>query len=178
MKRSYLQGTEFITSVLATEMYKKHPTVFIVHTFFCRVYSGHWTDRAFSLVVVNPHFDLVGGERGDALILEDVSGSIWRCDGSLHPALCPEWAESQHISKAWTALQLLRNRLRRYKMTQGGDSRETCMTDPEDINTLKKCSPAHIRALSGMVLKALLHLHALIILSGLSGFILRKIKSI
>lgn len=85
--------------------------------------GGHWTKRAFPLIVVNPDFDLVGGEGRDALILEDISRGIWGRDSSLHPALCPEWAESHHVAKARTALQLLWNGLRRNEMTQRDDSR-------------------------------------------------------
>lgn len=85
--------------------------------------GGHWAERALSFIVVNPDFDLVRGEGRDALILEDISRGIWGRNSSLHPALCPKWAESHHIAKAWAALQLLRNRLRRYEMTQRDDSR-------------------------------------------------------
>lgn len=94
-----------------------------IPTFLCWVDGGHWTKRTFSLVVVNPNFDLIRRERRDALVLEDVSRGFWGCDSSLHPALCPKWAESYHVAKAWTALQLLRNRLRKYEMTQRDDSR-------------------------------------------------------
>lgn len=93
-----------------------------VHTFLSWVDGGHWTKRPFSLVVVDPDFDLVGGEGRDALILEDISRGVRRCHSSLHPALCPMWAESHHIAEAWTALQLLRHRLRRYEMAQRYDS--------------------------------------------------------
>lgn len=85
--------------------------------------GGHWTKRTLSLVVVNPDFDLIRREWGDALILEDVSRGFWGRDSSLHPALCPKWAESYHIAKAWTTLQLLGNRLGKYEMTQRDDSR-------------------------------------------------------
>lgn len=78
---------------------------------------------AFSFVVVNPNFDLVRGKGRDAFILEDISGGIRGSDGSLHPARCPKWAESYHIAKARTTLQLLRNRLRRFEMTQRDDSK-------------------------------------------------------
>lgn len=81
---------------------------------------------------------MIRGEGRDALILEDISRSIWGRDSSLHPALRPEWAESHHISEARAALHLLGNRLRRYKMTQSNDSREKCMNDPGDIKTEKK----------------------------------------
>lgn len=91
-------------------------------TFLCWIDGCHWTKRSFSLVVINPNFDLVRGEGWDALILEDVSGSFWRRDSSLHPARRPEWAERHHVSEAWTALQLLGNRLWRDEMIQRDDS--------------------------------------------------------
>jgi len=111
-----------------------------LHTFFCRVDSGHWTERAFSLVVVDANFDLVWGERRDALILEDVSGSIWRCDSCLHPALCAEWAESHHISKARTTLQLLWDRLGRYEMIHRDYSRGTRLTHLKNITEIYLCT--------------------------------------
>lgn len=115
--------------------------VVMVHTFLRWVDGGHRTKRAFSLVVVNPDFDLVRGVGRDALVLEDVSGGIRGRDSSLHPALRPEWAESHHVAKARTALQLLGNGLRR------NESEEWLkMTDLKDINTYKKCSYAQIRA--------------------------------
>lgn len=95
----------------------------VVRTFLSWVDGGHWAERAFSFVVVNPDFDLVRGKGRNAFILEDVSGGIRRSDSSLHPALWPKWAESYHIAKARTTLQLLGNRLRRYEMTQRDDSR-------------------------------------------------------
>lgn len=99
------------------------PIVVIAPTLLRWVDGGHWTKGAFSLVVVNPDFDLVRGEWRDALILEDVSRGVRGRDSRLHPTLCPEWAESHHVAKPRTALQLLGNRLRRKEMTQRDDSR-------------------------------------------------------
>lgn len=138
----------------------------IVVTFLCWVDGGHWTERAFSFVVVNPDFDLVRGEGRDAFILEYISGGILGSDSSLHPALWPKWAESHHITKAWTTLQLLRNRLRRYEIWDDSEGWSKT-TDLKDINTWKKCSYAQIRALRGILLIVVLYLQALHELSGL-----------
>lgn len=87
-------------------------------TFLSRVNGSHRAERAFSYVVVNPHFDLVRGERGDAFVLENVSWRLWGGDGSLHPTLRPQWAESHHVTETRAALELLRNWLMRSDMTQ------------------------------------------------------------
>lgn len=89
--------------------------VLLVHTFLRRVDGGHRTKRSFSLVVVNPDFDLVRGEGGDAVVLEDVSRGIGGRDSSLHPALSPQWAESHHVAEARPTLELLRNGLKRHE---------------------------------------------------------------
>lgn len=80
--------------------------------------GGHGAERAFSSVVVNPHFDLVRGERGDAFVLENVSRCLRGGDGGLHPPLCPQRAESHHVTEARAALELLRNGLKRKEVTQ------------------------------------------------------------
>lgn len=89
-------------------------------TFLSGVNGGHRAERAFSSVVVNPHFDLVWGKRGDAFVLENISRRLRWGDGSLHPTLRPQWAKSHHVAKTQAALELLRNRLKRSNMTQGG----------------------------------------------------------
>lgn len=118
-----------------------HFLIHISHTFFCWIGGSHWTEGSFTLVVVYPNFDLVRGEGWNTFILEHVSRSFRGCDSSLHPALCPEWAESNHISKARTTLQLLRDGLRRYDMTQTDDSREASFTDLIDINIFAEMQP-------------------------------------
>lgn len=80
--------------------------------------GGHRAERAFSSVVVNPHFDLVRGERRDAFVLENVSRCLRGGDGGLHPTLRPQRAESHHVTEARAALELLRNGLKRKDVTQ------------------------------------------------------------
>lgn len=88
-------------------------------TFLSGVNGGHRAERAFSSVIVNPHFDLVRGEWGDGFILENVSRCLRGGDSSLHPTLRPQWAESHHIAETGAALELLGNGLKRSDMTQG-----------------------------------------------------------
>lgn len=89
-------------------------------TFLSGVNGGHRAERAFSSVVVNSHFDLVWGERGDAFVLENVSRGLRGGDGGLHPPLRPQWAESHHVTETRATLKLLGNGLKRSNMIQGG----------------------------------------------------------
>lgn len=91
----------------------------MTRTFLSRVNGGHRAEWAFSSVVVNPHFDLVWGEGGDAFVLENISRRFWGGDGGLHPTLRPQWAESHHIAKTQAALELLRNGLKGSGMNRG-----------------------------------------------------------
>lgn len=85
----------------------------VVPTFLSWVDGGDGAEGTLSHVVVDPDLDLVGGKRRDALVLEDVSGGVWRRDGGLHPTRSPKWAEGDHVAKARAALQLLRHRLKK-----------------------------------------------------------------
>lgn len=93
-----------------------HRAAAITPTFLSGVNGGHRAEGAFSSVVVNPHLDLVRGERGDALVLENVSGRLRGGDGGLHPTLRPQRAESHHVTETRAALELLGNGLRRSHM--------------------------------------------------------------
>lgn len=89
-------------------------------TFLSGVNGGHRAEGAFSSVVVNPHLDLVRGERRDALVLENVSGCLWGGDGGLHPTLRPQRAESHHVTEPRAALELLGNGLKRSRTAPAG----------------------------------------------------------
>lgn len=76
----------------------------VVPTFLSGVDGGHGAEGTLSHVVVNPDLDLVWGKWRYALVLEDVSGGVWRRDGGLHPTWSPEWAEGYHVAKTRAAL--------------------------------------------------------------------------
>lgn len=70
------------------------------HTFLSRIHQCSGTERAFSFVIEDTHFNLKGRERAHALIPEYISGSIRGSQHCQHPDHFAMWPEGYHITKA------------------------------------------------------------------------------